>query len=500
MPRFAGASRPANRFAVLVILLPFLVTGLLCLLTTNEISAVQVCCSYVVLSATAWVYTTKRNRNESGFPLLSATLLMYWWYFALALFLGGRQSISSHGNTISIEADAITETMIALALGAAALVLGSKCKIGSSFRVLRRWDIPDDPRHWTWLRIVLGVGMLPMIREFPPYLLGEGGRQLILSLGTLLPSVAFVILFRNYLQGRALLGDKLLLVTYFGFRLVGGTASGWLGSAGAVMLIGAAVYLSERRTIPAWPMILLLAYVTFFQVGKSEFREHYWYSAEAAAVHPMERVTYWFNASLNKWRAAFEQGDIEGFSSLASQTLMRTSLLTQVSHVMEMTPEEVPFQHGATYRYFQYTLIPRILWPDKPSVSEANRYYQVAYGLTEESNLDRVSIAVGSLGEAYMNFGWIGVPVVMFGIGAVLGAYERIFLSENSSALLFGVGIALIPQMLVIEAQLGQYLAGIVQQMLLCAVVFAPILSRRRLPPLASQPLNLPTAFSTNFS
>jgi hypothetical protein len=53
------------------------------------------------------------------------------------------------------------------------------------------------------------------------------------------------------------------------------------------------------------------------------------------------------------------------------------------------------------------TLIPRFIWPDKPSVNDANQYYQVAYGLTTEENLDGVSIAVGVMTEGFINFGWL---------------------------------------------------------------------------------------------
>jgi hypothetical protein len=91
----------------------------------------------------------------------------------------------------------------------------------------------------------------------------------------------------------------------------------------------------------------------------------------------------------------------------------RMYLLSQVAHVLDVTPADVPFQGGQTYAFVAVTLVPRFLWPDKPSVNDANRFYQRAYGLTAERQLAGVSIAVGVLGEAFINFGWPGVIVMM---------------------------------------------------------------------------------------
>jgi hypothetical protein len=83
------------------------------------------------------------------------------------------------------------------------------------------------------------------------------------------------------------------------------------------------------------------------------------------------------------------------------------------------------------------------------------------------------------MAEGYINFGWLGVVVVMIGIGAVLQIYERAFFVDQSNALILCIGIALIPQLLAIEGQLGQYLGGLVQQAGLTFLAFLPITLRR---------------------
>jgi hypothetical protein len=112
-------------------------------------------------------------------------------------------------------------------------------------------------------------------------------------------------------------------------------------------------------------------------------------------------------------------------------------------------------------------------------VSDANRYYQVAYGLSNERAIKETSISVGSMAEGYINFGWLGVVVIMLGIGVILRIYDQVFLAKQSNALIFCIGIALIPQLLSIESQLGQYLGGILQDIALTFLVFLPITVRQ---------------------
>src|SRR5262249_49541712 len=119
------------------------------------------------------------------------------------------------------------------------------------------------------------------------------------------------------------------------------------------------------------------------------------------------------------------------------------------------------------------------LWRDKPSVNEANRFYQVAYGMTIERELDNTSIAVGALAEGFINFGWTGTIAVMFCIGIFLGVYEQTFGLTPSSLLFRAVGLALVPGLLAVESQLAQYLSGMVQQTALTIAVFLPVTTRR---------------------
>ena len=222
---------------------------------------------------------------------------------------------------------------------------------------------------------------------------------------------------------------------------------------------------------------LVLGCVLFLQVGKEAFRGVYWSGATEGTTS--ERVQFWIEQSASRWTDAIHGGDSAASGKLASQTLSRISLLTAAAHVLDWTPDTVPYQYGHTYSYVFVMLVPRFLWPEKPSMSQANQFYQVQYGLTREGDLESVSIAVGFLTEGYINFGWFGVAGVAFFVGLLLGILQATFLRSDSGLLFGSLGLALIPGFLTIESQLAQYLGGVVQQTGLTFLILLPVIRRR---------------------
>ena len=98
---------------------------------------------------------------------------------------------------------------------------------------------------------------------------------------------------------------------------------------------------------------------------------------------------------------------------------------------MDVTPGIVPYQGWRMYSYLVVTLIPRAIWPEKPSVNDANRFYQVTYGMTAERDLEGVSISVGVLTEAYISYGWLGAVGIMTLVGVFLNGVNTILLSRD---------------------------------------------------------------------
>jgi len=338
-------------------------------------------------------------------------------------------------------------------------------------------DIHRNPGRWHYLRfLLLAAAFLKIAVPFD--MLGGGGRQFLAIVETIVPSVAFVILLRYYLRGKAIPADKILLAGYAGIALVAGISSGWLGSFVGLAIMATAVYVYERRKLPVVAIMIVIPIVLFLQPGKEKFRQQYWRTGASESY--VERFNFWMDSSWSAWGRALVNADEEEARNLASETLGRLSLLQQTANVMESTPERVPYQNGRLYSYMLVTFVPRFFWPDKPSVNDSNRWYQVAYRLTVRDDLSGVSIAVGYLPESYINFGWFGPPVVMFCVGILLGLFDKIFLRPASGLLLNSVGVALLPPLLLVEAQLAQYVAGFGQQVAVALITLAPMFDLHR--------------------
>jgi hypothetical protein len=272
------------------------------------------------------------------------------------------------------------------------------------------------------------------------------------------------------------------MVIFVASRFFNGLSSGWLGVSMSLILICGLVYLAERRKIPRLGLVLVVLFILFFQVGKEDFRKIYWKEESQGVTQGgrIERASFWIQRSMEKWSEALSDPNVQTVRDVLTPSLMRISLLNQSANVIEMTPSVVPYQYGRLYSYLGVTLIPRVLWPDKPSVNEANQFYQVAYGLTAEDQLSQVSIAAGTLTEGYINFSWPGAMVIMFLLGIFFDFYQITFLSNNSGPLLQAVGIVLLPTFLAIESQLAQYLGGIMQEIAVIVIVMLPAVKMTR--------------------
>jgi len=90
-------------------------------------------------------------------------------------------------------------------------------------------------------------------------------------------------------------------------------------------------------------------------------------------------------------------------------------------HWMKFTPAVFPYQWGSNYLYALFILpIPRLLWPGK---------YNIFAPVAPSSSVNDMSYlrgsAVGCIGDAWMNGGWLGVIIIFALTGAICALLQR---------------------------------------------------------------------------
>jgi hypothetical protein len=474
-----------------LLLPPVAVTGFLWLTRKNEVPPEAVLYAFFLLLIPWYSFLIWRQKQSVGLPVFAMIGLAYWWWFAIGLFWLDRELKLNRG---VVAVDNVTGAVWLALVGVLCFGAGMKIYVPVEKQSLQL-DLYDQTTSWIYVRWILVLGTLGGVIPGASSLLGADGRHIMQIFLSTVPTVALLLIFRKCLEEKESKLDRALLWAYFPLRIVIGLASGWLGSTVNLWLVCGAMYVIVRRKIP-WTLVAIsVVTVLFLQVGKNEFRTQYWEGEGGGSV--LERASSWLNGSASKWSDALQEGNDNSSRDLSSKSLERTSLLPQVTHVLELTPEVVPFQKGLTYSYMAIALIPRFMWPDKPSVNDANRFYQITYGLSSIKDVDSVNIGAGCLAEAYINFGWYGVVSIMFGLGVVLSIYERAFVFNTSNKLFLAIGVALLPGVMGIESQMAAYLGGVIQHILLTLLVFLPVARRRMNAGRIKQPLTVMSSVTT---
>jgi hypothetical protein len=455
---------------------PLLVTGLLWCSSHYDLTLAELTAAFL-LSWLPWVSYRNWDRGErKGIPFFALLAGVYWLVYAVPLFWASHETSSVAGRR-ALSEGAITASLYLAVAGVVALGAGMKLAARLRWLPAIGVDVSATPRRRQYLRMILIFATL--IKLFVPITAGgEGGRQILVNFENMVPTVSFVIFLRYYLRRRAPEVEKFLILGYVVIALVVGVSSGWLGSFVGLGIICMVVYTYERRRFPLRAALIVIPIILFFQPAKSAFRDRYWTGKFDDGYS--ERIAFWADESWKMWDRALSDQTGEQGKLLADATLSRLSLLQQTANIMELTPSRVPYQYGHLYSYIAITFIPRFLWPEKPSANDANHWYQVSYGLTLPQQLSNVSIAVGTLAESYISFGWVGLLLIMFPLGVFLGSVQRIFLRADSGLLFSSLGAVMVPQLLTVESQMAEYVAGLVQQTFVVLLVLMPTLKSHK--------------------
>ena len=180
-----------------------------------------------------------------------------------------------------------------------------------------------------------------------------------------------------------------------------------------MMAIGFAI---GRKAVPWGMLVALVAIPSFLHFGKGQMRELYWGEGQGHIIQPWSLPGFfaeWIQTSASQIISQRHSGE------MTPSIFARANTMDLLLQAQRMSPEEVPFLHGATYSIIPDALVPRVVHPGKISPHDSTSMLNIHYGNQTWEATQVTSIGWGMLNEAFANFGYAGC----FGLAVILGAF-----------------------------------------------------------------------------
>ncbi|TZF86216.1 hypothetical protein FW774_03970 (plasmid) [Pedobacter sp. BS3] len=187
------------------------------------------------------------------------------------------------------------------------------------------------------------------------------------------------------------------------------------------------------------PLALILTIGTYFlmiwQHVKPEYRKFLSGGAEAQiSVRGTQE-------SLAKLLSLVLETDQEGIEDGFEYTVARLSYIDFLSATMSNVPENVPHTNGKLWTgAFTRILQPRLLFPNKEVIDDSEK--ASLYTGTEFYGADKgTSVSLGYFAESYVDFGMIGMHIILLVFGFIIGSIYKFVIQESPDIV---VGSALV--------------------------------------------------------
>ena len=280
-----------------------------------------------------------------------------------------------------------------------------------------------------------------------------------------------MVLLPTLRPGRAERGGRLLFWGLFAAGAVVALMRGVLTPMMKPLLLYVLGNLVVLRRPRLWPVVMALLAVLLLQPVKGEFRARVW--DRQVEMTLTDRALLFVDLTAKHWLGSDIGPSIDKEQSVKIAAA-RTGAALQLANAIELTPQAIPYQGGATYRYLRYALIPRVFFPEKPIAQYADVWAAILYGYTTKSGTAHVMVGLSQVAEAYINFGVVGGLLMLVGLGILLRTMDEIFAHPQAGTgalalhLYFAQSVAV-----TLEGSLAQFWGGVLQQYLVYGVALA---------------------------
>lgn len=235
-----------------------------------------------------------------------------------------------------------------------------------------------------------------------------------------------------------------------------------------VAIVTVSRWISFKPTHLLWLVLGLVLFVVL-NPAKLNYRSETgtFADTQGRALTVEDRLDIWGEQLSSKWISS------ENIQDNLDASRSRISDLLPVAQVMDTVPSSIPFASGQPWMAIPYSLIPRVVWPNKPDLTQmSNGQYAVTFNRLSPEQAAVTAFNVPQLADAYWNFGWIGIVIVAVLAGLSIGLKAGAFETKSWASCAIGIIFftALRPQ-----SDLNTLLVGSIQ-MFVGAVVLLSVL------------------------
>jgi len=388
-------------------------------------------CGIGIVVLSAWPMLEWARHLRPWFPVFEILMLTTINFYALPL-LAGHPEVLAFSDTVTWQAAA--GVLIFQAAAIAGFTLNRWRPVARSWlteplladRLLRH------AQTGLWLNTLYLV-----IANFTDLLGGqfEGTYHAIF---TGLGIVSIFLQFRRWGAGGLATAEKIIISANLAVQIILLFSGLYLIQGMSFFILGMIGYVTASRRVPIVAIVAAVAVTAVLHNGKSAMREQYWEQDQ-----PAPRLTD-LPAFFTQWvrfGLASTQQEAKKNRSLTANLVERASLFQMLCLVINRVPDHEPYLYGESYIDIPAVLVPRFVWPDKPSSLQANVRLALYFGLVDEDSALKVSIAFGQLAESYVNFGLVGLGL----FGAAIGVgYKFVCTLSTGASQLSAIGLFVI--------------------------------------------------------
>lgn len=201
-----------------------------------------------------------------------------------------------------------------------------------------------------------------------------------------------------------------------------------------LVIIGFSYWRVHRRIPYRMIISIALIYVTLNPV-KFLWRQHLWNTPGPVSI--VQNIGFFVTAFSDYYfkGVRLEEATVDA-STMAVNRLSDAPVLSRAVHY---TPLHIPYWNGETLKALPYALIPRFLWPDKPTAIYGNlfgRYYRLI-----GSHDTFTFISLSWITEFYINYGKYGVVLGMGLLGWLMRKLQDAIGAPDTAPLAFAIGV-----------------------------------------------------------